>query len=74
MPLACHESGIVLSERSFVHQDASEDQNGMEGEIGQRLRIEERLARIPEAHKVAHVEGENLIRVGSPAVGPRKWL
>jgi len=46
----------------------------MEGEIGQRLRIEERLARIPEAHKVAHVEGENLIRVGSPAVGPRKWL
>ena len=43
-------------------------------ELGQRLSIEEMLARIPEAHEVAHVEGENLLRVGSTAVGPREWL
>ena len=33
-------------------------------ELGQRLSIEEMLARIPEAHEVAQVEGENLLRVG----------
>jgi L-asparaginase len=43
-------------------------------ELGQRLRIEEMLARIPEAHEVAQVEGENLLRVGSTAVGLREWL
>jgi L-asparaginase len=43
-------------------------------ELGQRLSIEEMLARIPEAQEVAHVEGENLIRVGSTAVGPQEWL
>src|SRR5262244_2142202 len=43
-------------------------------ELGQRLSIEEMLARIPEAHEVAHIEGENLIRVESTAVGPQEWL
>ncbi len=43
-------------------------------ELGQRLSIEDMLARIPEAQQVAHVEGENLIRVGSTAVGPQEWL
>ena len=43
-------------------------------ELGQRLSIEEMLARIPEIENVAQVQGENLIRVGSPAIGPPEWL
>ena len=43
-------------------------------ELGQRLSIEEMLERIPEAETVAQVSGENLIRVGSPAIGPTEWL
>ncbi len=43
-------------------------------ELGQRLSIEEMLARIPEAQTIAQIQGENLIRVGSPAIGPREWL
>ena len=43
-------------------------------ELGQRLTIEEMLARIPEAANIAQVQGENLIRVGSPAIGPVEWL
>ena len=43
-------------------------------ELGQRLSIEEMLARIPEADTLAQVQGENLIRVGSPAIGPQEWL
>jgi hypothetical protein len=33
-------------------------------ELGQRLSIEEILARIPDVQEVAQVESENLIRVG----------
>lgn len=43
-------------------------------ELGKRLTIEELIARLPELEAVAQVEGENLIRVGSPAVGPTEWL
>ena len=34
-------------------------------ELGQRFSIEEMLARIPEAHDIAEIQAENLIRVGS---------
>src|SRR6266478_5810026 len=37
-------------------------------EIGQRLSIEEMLARIPEAHDIAEIQAENLIRVGSTSI------
>lgn len=43
-------------------------------EVGRRMSIEEMLARIPEAQDMAEVQGENLIRVGSPAIGPLEWL
>jgi L-asparaginase len=43
-------------------------------ELGQRLTIEEMLARIPEAQEIADVQGENLTRVGSTAIGPQEWL
>ena len=43
-------------------------------ELGNRLSIEEMLERIPEVETVAQVQGENLIRVGSPAIGPTEWL
>ncbi|MBI3327414.1 MAG: asparaginase [Nitrospinae bacterium] len=43
-------------------------------EIGRRMSIEEMLARIPEAQEIAEVQGENLIRVGSTAIGPQEWL
>ncbi len=43
-------------------------------EVGQRLSIEEMLARIPEAHDIAEIQAENLIRVGSTSIGPTEWL
>ena len=43
-------------------------------ELGQRLSIEDMLKRIPEVESMAQVQGENLIRVGSPAIGPPEWL
>ena len=43
-------------------------------ELGQRLSIEEMLARIPEAHDIAEIQAENLIRVGSTSIGPPEWL
>ncbi len=43
-------------------------------ELGQRLSIEEMLARIPEANDLAEIQAENLIRVGSPSIGPKEWL
>lgn len=43
-------------------------------ELGQRLSIEEMLERIPEVETLARVSHENLIRVGSPAIGPPEWL
>jgi L-asparaginase len=43
-------------------------------EVGQRLSIEEMLARIPEAQDIAEIQAENLIRVGSTSIGPTEWL
>lgn len=43
-------------------------------EVGQRLSIEEMLARIPEAQDIAAIQAENLIRVGSTSIGPPEWL
>jgi L-asparaginase/Glu-tRNA(Gln) amidotransferase subunit D len=42
-------------------------------ELGQRLSIEAMLARIPEAHDIAEIQAENLIRVGSTSIGPSEW-
>ncbi len=43
-------------------------------EVGGHLTIEESLARIPEALELADVSGEDLISVGSTAIGPGDWL
>ena len=43
-------------------------------ELGQRLSIEAMLARIPEAHDIAEIQAETLLRVGSPSIGPPEWL
>jgi L-asparaginase len=43
-------------------------------ELGRRLSVEEMLARVPEASQVAEVSAENLLRVGSPSIGPAEWL
>jgi len=43
-------------------------------ELGQRLSIEEMLARIPEVNDLAEIQAENLIRIGSGSIGPTEWL
>jgi len=43
-------------------------------EVGQRMSIEEMLARIPEAQDMAEIQAENVIRVGSTSIGPTEWL
>jgi L-asparaginase len=43
-------------------------------ELGQRLTIEQMLARIPEAQEIADVQAEDLTSVGSTAIGPHEWL
>ncbi len=43
-------------------------------ELGQKLDIEEMLARIPEAQDIANLRSEDLIKVGSTSVGPPEWL
>lgn len=43
-------------------------------ELGQRLSIEEMLARIPEVNDLAEIQAENLIRIGSASIGPTEWL
>jgi L-asparaginase len=43
-------------------------------ELGQRMRIDEMLARIPEAQDIADVQAEDVITVGSTAIGPPEWL
>lgn len=43
-------------------------------ELGQRLHIEEMLARIPEAQEIAALQAEDAIQVGSTAIGPTEWL
>ena len=42
-------------------------------ELGQRFSIEAMLARIPEAHDIAEIQAENLIRVRSTSIGPSEW-
>ena len=43
-------------------------------ELGGHLTIAESLARIPEVGGIAQVDGEDLISVGSTAIGPEEWL
>ena len=43
-------------------------------EVGKKLSIEQLLARIPEATKLAQVSGEDVLQVGSPSIGPAQWL
>ena len=43
-------------------------------ELGDHLTIQESLARIPEVNDIAEVRGEDLISVGSTAIGPTQWL
>ena len=43
-------------------------------ELGEHLTIEQSLARIPEVDDIARVEAEDLISVGSTAIGPPEWL
>ncbi len=43
-------------------------------ELGKHISIEESLARVPEVKEIAEVQAENLISVGSTAVGPPEWL
>ena len=43
-------------------------------EVGGHLSIQESLARIPEVNDIAKIEAEDLISVGSTAIGPQDWL
>ncbi len=43
-------------------------------ELGEHITIEQSLERIPESALLAHVESEDLISVGSTAIGPEEWL
>jgi L-asparaginase len=43
-------------------------------ELGDHLTIAQSLERIPEAANIAQVEAEDLISVGSTAIGPPEWL
>ena len=43
-------------------------------ELGKKLTIEQSLDRIPEANDIADIQSENLISIGSGAIGPIEWL
>ncbi len=43
-------------------------------EIGDHLTIEQSLARVPEIQDLASVTSEDLVSVGSTAIGPADWL
>ena len=43
-------------------------------ELGKKLTIEQSLDRIPEANDIADIQSENLISIGSGAIGPTEWL
>ena len=43
-------------------------------ELGKKLTIDQSLDRIPEVRDIADVQGEDVISVGSTAVGPKEWL
>ena len=43
-------------------------------EIGDHLTIEQSLERVPEIRDIASVTSEDLVSVGSTAIGPAEWL
>jgi L-asparaginase/Glu-tRNA(Gln) amidotransferase subunit D len=43
-------------------------------ELGGHLTIAQSLDRIPEVANIAQIEAEDLISVGSTAIGPQDWL
>ncbi len=43
-------------------------------ELGQHLTIQQSLERIPEVAGIAQVRSEDLVSVGSTAIGPQEWL
>ena len=43
-------------------------------ELGDHLKIAESLERIPEVAGIAQVDGEDLVSVGSTAIGPEEWV
>ena len=43
-------------------------------ELGEKFSIEQSLDRIPEINALADIQSEDMISVGSPAIGPKEWL
>ena len=43
-------------------------------ELGEHITIQQSLERIPEASAIASLEAEDLVSVGSTAIGPVEWL
>ncbi|MDE2843718.1 MAG: asparaginase domain-containing protein, partial [Chloroflexota bacterium] len=43
-------------------------------ELGEHITIEQSLQRIPEANDIARISAEDLVSVGSTAIGPEEWL
>ena len=43
-------------------------------EIGDHLTIAQSLERVPEIESIASVTSEDLVSVGSTAIGPAEWL
>lgn len=43
-------------------------------ELGEHITIEQSLERIPEVHDLAELQSEDLVSVGSTAIGPPEWL
>ena len=43
-------------------------------EIGDHLTIEQSLERVPETSDVASITSEDLVSVGSTAIGPADWI
>ena len=43
-------------------------------EVDRKLTIEQSLERVPEAGEIADIQSEDLISVGSTAIGPPEWL
>ena len=43
-------------------------------ELGKKLSVAQMLQRIPEARELAELSGEDVLKVGSPSIGPKEWL
>ncbi len=43
-------------------------------ELGKKFSIEQSLDRISEVNALADIQSEDMISVGSPAIGPKEWL